>query len=146
MTAAIVATLGVNYNALPGSRVVPVNVLLGSVNAVGVVGNGDGLVVSNKGALTKVGHAAGPPDGALGIAWPAGDPRAQFDLHGCLRVCTAVVCLGRSDGPDGCAVDVPRDSVLGPLDRILVEVGRGAHHGVILAAVVRCGVAFAIVV
>ena len=130
-------------DAAPATRSVAVFVL-GNV-AVGV-GDTHGLHGHGVGAPTVVGQAAGPFDGAVGVFGVPTSPDAQADVHGGLGEVVAAVCVGRLEGADDLAVDVPVDFAFGPVGRVVVPVVLGVGDRVVDGAVEGGGVAFAEVV
>lgn len=123
-------------------RLVPVRVARGGI----VVDNVDALDIGRERAVGKVRLAPGPLDRPGRVAGVAPGPDPQLHPHRGLRVILAVQRRRVVEGPLGDAVDLPGEGLLGPYDRVVVEIRLGVVHVKVLGPVVRRRVAFAKVI
>ena len=79
-------------------------------------------------------------DSSLLVAWVTSSPSAQTNLHRSLGVVVALD-VGRLQGTNGLAVDDPIHLLLGPVDRVSVEIALAGNR-VNRTTIVRVGVSF----
>lgn len=121
-------------------------VVLGTRHTVGVVLDGDGLVVGEERSAAEVGVTTSPLDGSIGSILATCNPGTKFDLHGSLGESSTILGIGIVQGADQATIDVPFDVVLGPVNGISVELLLRVADGVVGSTVVGGSITLAEVV
>lgn len=78
--------------------------------------------MGNEGSLGEIGLSTSPLDGALGGVGAASNPGTKLDLHGGLGESSAALSIGILQLTNLGVVDKPDNVVLGPLDRVGVDL------------------------
>lgn len=102
--------------------------------------------MGNERSFAEVGVSTGPFDGALGRVLATSDPGTKLDLHRSLRESSTRLSVSVLQFTDLVAVDRPDNMVLGPLQRVGVNLALGVGNRVVGTTIVGSRIALAEVV
>lgn len=106
------------------------------VTTVAVIGDGDGLDPHLEWGIGEVGQTASPFDGTGRLGRGSSVPASQLDAHWGLWEVLAIKGVAVVELAYLHFVDAPADVVLGPVDRVIVELVLRLRHVVVEGTVV----------
>ena len=147
---AVVAGATNNLDALPGTGVVTVDVLLDGFGGLrvlaSVINNGDALVVSEERSLAEVGTATSPFSSARRRVGATTNPGSELHLHGGLGESVNTVSISSLKSSNSVTINGPGNSSRSPLNSVGVEGGERAGDRVVSTTVVSLSLTLGVVV